>query len=146
MKKCHWLLYRALISSTQNPNLDKWILVVTFGQQTWKTVCMVSLWLLAVCCAMNLQDGGQSGRWVLSVPAGCYADCQGNYISGCLVSMVAPSETVAKQFWHLSNRSTVTATTEPPAEGQQEERQHKADSRQRTLSAHAVAQPFPSAT
>lgn len=72
-------------------------------------------------------DGGQNGGWVLSVPAGCYADCQGNYISGCLVSMVAPSETVAKQFWHLSNRSTVTATTKPPAEGQQEERQHKAE-------------------
>lgn len=45
--------------------------------------------------------------------------------------MVAPSETVAKQFWHLSNGSAVTATTKPPAEGQQEERQHKADSRQR---------------
>lgn len=28
-------------------------------------------------------------------------------ISGCLVSMAAPSETVAKQFWHLSNRSAV---------------------------------------
>lgn len=54
--------------------------------------------------------------------------------------MVAPSETVAKQFWHLSNRSAVTATTKPPAEGQQEERQHTADSRQRTPSGHTVTE------
>lgn len=70
---------------------------------------------------LALGDGGQTGGRVLSVPAGCYAHCQGNYISGCLVSRVAPSETVAKQFWHLSNRSTVTAATKAPAEGQQEE-------------------------
>lgn len=71
---------------------------------------------------------------------GCYADCQGNYISGCLVSRVAPSETVAKQFWHLSNRSTVTAATKAPAEGQQEERQHKADSGQCALSGHTTTE------
>lgn len=98
-----------------------------------------SSWHLAVCCAMNLQTEGRTAA-EHSLPAGCYADCQGNYISGCLVSMVAPSETVAKQFWHLSNRSTVTATTKPPADGQQEERQHKADSRQRPLSGHTVSE------
>lgn len=47
--------------------------------------------------------------------------------------MAAPSETVAKQFLHLSNHSTVTATDGPAEEGEKG-RKHKANSRQHTQS------------
>ena len=65
----------------------------------------------------------QTGAGPLPVLAGCYAIVR-EVTSECLVSTAAPSETVAKQFLHLSNHSTVTATEGPAEEKERKGGRH----------------------